>query len=164
MLGLTTLGIIHTAISLIAVVTGLIALIRDKVISIKNGLGQTYLLTTLLTAATGLGIFQHGGFGKPHVLSILTIIALIVGTVAATTNFYGRFSRVTNAIAFTATYLFHLIPGITESLTRLPPGAPIASSADDPFLKPFVGAFVVLFLIVVTLQIRWLRQHPLQPG
>jgi uncharacterized membrane protein len=160
MLGLTTLGIVHTAISLIAVLTGLIALIRDKVISIKNGVGQTYLVTTFLTAATGLGIFQHGGFGKPHVLSILTIVALVIGTVAATTNFYGRFSRVTNVIAYTATFLFHMIPGITETLTRLPQGAPIASSADDPFLKPFVGAFVVLFLIVVTLQIRWVRKHP----
>ncbi len=28
--GLTTLGVIHTAISLVAVVAGLIALVRDK--------------------------------------------------------------------------------------------------------------------------------------
>jgi hypothetical protein len=36
MIGLTQLGIVHTAISLIAVVAGVIALIRDKRISARN--------------------------------------------------------------------------------------------------------------------------------
>ena len=40
MFGLTQLGVIHTAISLIAVAAGLIALIRDKEISPRNTLGK----------------------------------------------------------------------------------------------------------------------------
>src|SRR5476649_1145197 len=147
MLGLTTLGVVHTAVSLIAVVTGYWALGRDKQILPGNRLGQTYLATTFLTAATGLGIFQHGGFGPPHVLSILTLLALAVGLVAAFTGFYGRASRYIQAIAFTTTVFFHMVPGVTETLTRLPPGAPIAASPESPLVQGPIGVFLVIYLI-----------------
>ena len=41
MFGLTTLGTIHTAISLVALAAGIVALARDKQISPDNGLGRT---------------------------------------------------------------------------------------------------------------------------
>lgn len=98
---------------------GFYALFRDKEISLKNRLGQTYLVTTLLTALTGFGILQHDGFGPPHVLGVLTVIALAVGTVAGTTALFGRASRYIQTVSFTTTLLlFHMIPGFTESLTR----------------------------------------------
>src|ERR1700690_3440399 len=56
MLGLTPLGIVHTAISLVAIVYGVIALLRYKEISPQNRAGQIYLIATLLTAVTALGI------------------------------------------------------------------------------------------------------------
>ena len=71
MLGLTPFGTFHTAISLIAVAAGLIALVRDQEISPKNRVGKIYVLTTIMTCLTGFGIFHHGGFGKPHVLGIM---------------------------------------------------------------------------------------------
>src|SRR5216683_2597577 len=71
MLGLTPFGTFHTAISLIAVAAGLIALVRDQEISPKNRVGKIYVLTTIITCLTGFGIFHHGGFGKPHVLGIM---------------------------------------------------------------------------------------------
>jgi len=46
--GLTTLGIIHTAISLIALGAGIVALIRDKDITSRNGLGKLYIWTTVI--------------------------------------------------------------------------------------------------------------------
>ena len=49
MLGLTSLGTIHTAISLIAVVAGLIAFVRDQEISPRNGVGKIYVIATVLT-------------------------------------------------------------------------------------------------------------------
>jgi len=159
MLGLTSLGVLHTLIGLLAVVSGFWALARYKEISPKNRLGQTYLVATPITAVTGLGIFQHGGFGPPHALSILTLIALAVGTVGATTNVFGRLSRYVQAASYSATILFHMIPGFTESLTRLPPATPVFASADAPEFKPIYAALMLLFLIGLTLQIRWLRQE-----
>ena len=160
MLGLTTLGFIHTLISLVAVATGFYLLARDKQIVWRNTLGKTYVVTTFLTALTGLFIFQHGGFGPPHVVAILTIIALVVGIVAATTRFYGRASRYVQAVAFTTTILFHMIPAFNETLTRIPPGAPIASSPQAPIMQVIIAVLVVLYAIGLTMQIRWMRATP----
>ena len=113
MLGLTTLGVIHTAISLVAVVCGFWALARYKEITTQSSLGRTYLVTTLLTALTGLGIFQHGGFGPPHALAILTLLALVVGFAASVTGALGRRARYLQAVCYSATMLFHMIPGFT---------------------------------------------------
>lgn len=49
MLGLTPLGTFHTAISLIAVVAGLVAFVRDKEISPKNLFRQIYVIATVIT-------------------------------------------------------------------------------------------------------------------
>ena len=49
MFGLTSIGVVHTAISLVALVTGAWSLARDREISPSTGLGQLYLWTTVLT-------------------------------------------------------------------------------------------------------------------
>jgi uncharacterized membrane protein len=160
MMGLTTLGFFHTLIALVALICGIYTLAKYKEISPRNRSGQVYLVMTLIAAVTSLGIFQHGGFGPPHVLAILTIIALIVGTVAATTRFYGRASRYIQIIAYSATILFHLIPGFTESLTRLPLGHPLVASQDAPIIQVIAAVLLVGYLIGVTLQIRRMRAAP----
>ena len=157
MFGLTQLGVIHTVISLIAVAAGLIALFRDKEISPRNGVGKIYIIATVLTCLTGFGIFQHGGFGKPHTLGIITLIVLAVAYVAGYTKLYGRLSRYIETVSYSATFLFHLIPGITETTTRLPLGAPLLPNADAPALQAATAVLVVLFLIGATLQVRRLR-------
>ena len=157
MFGLTTLGTFHTAIALVAVVCAAWALVRDKEISAGNRLGQTYLVTTLITAVTGLGIFQHGGFGPPHVLSIMTLVALAVGTVAVVTKVFGAASRYVQVISYSSTVFFHTIPGVTETGTRLPASAPLFSSAEDPTLQMVAAVLLVTFLVLLALQLWWVR-------
>jgi len=158
MLGLTELGIIHTAISLVALAAGTIALASDKKIVWTNILGKIYVITTALTAATALGIYQHGGFGVPHILSILTLLLLFVARFGAKhTTLFGKFTPYVVVVAYTVTYLFHLVAGITETTTRLPVGAPWASSADDLHLKIVLGVVFLLFVLVASLQVLALR-------
>lgn len=157
MLGLTPLGTFHTAISLIAVVAGLTALVRDKEISSKNRVGKLYVITTIITCLTGFGILQHGGFGKPHVLGIITLVVLGVATVAGASRVFGRASRYVETVSYSATFFFHLIPGITETATRLPVGAPLVADREGPELKAAAGVLFLAFLIGATLQARRLR-------
>lgn len=163
MFGLTTVGLVHTAISLVALASGIWALARDREISTFNTLGRTYLVTTFLTAVTGLFIFQHGGFGPPHVLSILTIAALAVGTAAALTKAFGRGSRYVQAISYSVTLFFHMIPGFTESLTRLPLGQPLLASAEAPELKLISGVLLLLLVVGLVFQLRWLKSRAATP-
>jgi len=146
---LTPLGTFHSAISLIAVVAGVIAFVRDKEISPKNLVGRIYVTTTVITCLTGFGIFQHGGFGKPHVLG--------VAAVAGNSRLFGRASPLVETISYSATFLFHMIPGITETSIRLPLGAPLVANADAPALQVATGVLFAAFLIGATLQVGQLR-------
>ena len=146
---LTPLGTFHTAISLIAVIAGVIAFVRDKEISPKNLVGRIYVTTTVITCLTGFGIFQHGGFGKPHVLG--------VAAVAGNSRLFGRASPYVKTISYSATFLFHMIPGITETSIRLPLGAPLVANADAPALQVATGVLFAAFLIGATLQVGQLR-------
>ena len=155
---LTPLGIVHTAISLVALGTGAAALIRYRQFSPGNQLGFVYLVTTALTAATGLGIFQHGGFGPPHVLSLLTLMALAVGTAAVfKAEVFGRWALYVQAVCYTATVLFHLIPGFTETLTRLPPGNPVLPGPEAPQFGPIYGVLLLAWAAGLVVQLRWLH-------
>jgi hypothetical protein len=153
MFGLTSLGVVHTAISLVAVAAGLIAFFRDGRIAPGNGVGQVYIWTTVLTCLTGFGIFQHGGFGKAHALGILTLLVLFVATLAGRTALFGRASAYVQTVGYSATFLFHMIPAITETTTRLPLGAPLLPNADAPQLQVATAGLFVVFVIGAAWQI-----------
>jgi uncharacterized membrane protein len=157
MFGLTNLGLIHTAISVVALAAGAAALVRDKEITSRNGLGQIYLWTTVITCLTGFGIFQHGGFGKPHLLGVLTLLALGAAAVAERTGLFGRASAYISTLSYSLTFFLHFIPGVTETFTRLPAGNPAFSSPEDPAMQPVIGGIFLLFLVGSTLQVLRLR-------
>ena len=117
MFGLTSLGTVHTLISIVAVIAGIVALVRDGRITYGNTIGKWYVWTTVLTCVTGFGIFQHGGFGKPHALGVITLLVLGLALVAARTSLFGRFSRYVEVVSYSATFLFHWIPAITDVCT-----------------------------------------------
>lgn len=161
MFGLTPLGTVHTAISLVALAAGVIALFRYREIPPSAALGQTYIWATVLTCLTGFGIFQHGGFGAPHALGIITLIVLAIAAVAGRTQVFGRASRYVETLAYSTTLFFHMIPGLTETFTRLPTGAPLFSSPEDPALQKAVGVCFLLLVIGCVLQVWRLRAgHP----
>lgn len=155
MFGLTPLGTIHTAISLVALATGLWALLRDKAILPDTGLGKVYIWATVLTCLTGFGIFQHGGFGPPHVLGIVTL--LVLGVAAVARRWLGRAGPYVETLAYSLTFFFHFIPGVNETFTRVPVGAPLFSGPDDPALQKVVGVLFVIYLIGAGLQVWRLR-------
>ncbi len=156
---ISPLGWFHTAMGIIALVSAVVALTKYKEITFGTRSGLIYLVTTLITAATALAIFQHGMFGPAHMLAVLTLGALLVGTTAATTRLFGRLSRYVQALSFTATILFHSIPAITDALMRLPPSDPILDSIEDPILRMCYLVLLVAFLIGVGLQLRWIHRQ-----
>jgi uncharacterized membrane protein len=157
MLGLTNLGILHTLIGIISLVIGVQALIRYKEIVPQTRPGMMYIAGTALTSLTGLGIFQHGGFGPPHALSIMTLVVLVVGLWIAHKTPFGRFNRYAQALCFSTTFLFHAIPSFTETLVRIPVGKPLMSGPDDPAFKPLYATLFLLYFIGLAVQARWLK-------
>jgi uncharacterized membrane protein len=155
--GLTYLGVIHTLISLVAVAAGLIALIRAGHIRPGTRLGKIYIIATVITCLTGFGIFQHGGFGKPHALGVLTLIVLGVAWMTAHTGVFGKLAPYVQTVSYSVTFFFHMIPGVTETTTRLPLGKPLLPSAEAPELQVVAGVLFLLLLVGATLQVLNLR-------
>lgn len=159
-LGLTPLGVLHTAVSLVAVAAGVACFLRYGGISLRTSIGRVYVYTTLITAITGFGIFQHGGFGKPHALGVATLLVLAVAYAAGRTRVFGNLSRYVETVSYSGTFFFHMIPGITETATRLPPRAPLAASAEAPGLQTAAAIMFVLFLAGATYQVWRLHRQP----
>ena len=156
---ISTLGWLHTVLGAIAIISGVVTLARYKEITLETRSSQVYLFATLITAVSALGIYQHGSFGPGHGLALMTLLALGAGTFAATHKLYGDTSRYVQAISYSATLLFHSIPAVTDGLLRLPVGNPVLSSIDDPVLKmTYLGLFVV-FLVGISLQLRWIYRQ-----
>lgn len=164
MLGLTPLGAVHTAISLLALAAGILAFVRDREIVPDSTTGKVYLWATVLTCLTGFGIFQHGGFGKPHALGVITLLVLLVATLAHRNGWFGAARRYVVTVGYSLTFFFHMIPGVTETFTRVPTGAPLFSSPEDPALEKVVGAIFLVFLIGVFFQVRRLRAQARLPS
>jgi hypothetical protein len=114
---------------------------------------------TLLVAGSALGIYNQGGFGIAHVLAVLTLIAITGGFVMEKTKLFGSFSKYLQALAYTSTLLFHMIPAITDFLRRLPVGDPFIDSFEDPLLVNFHLAFLLIFVIGIITQIFWLKKQ-----
>ena len=152
-------GWFHTIVGIIALLSGFYTLAKYKTIEWENPTGKVYLICTFIAAASALGIFRHGTFNPAHALAILTLLALAAGTIAYKTNILKGFSKYFQAISYSATLLFHMIPAITDGLMRLPVDAPIVTNIEDPLLKQFYLAFLITYLVGITAQCIWLRKQ-----
>jgi len=153
------LGWFHTVMGIIALVSGAMTLFRDREIGYGSRSGQIYLLTTFITAATALMIYQRGVFHVAHLMAVATLVALAVGMLAAALKPFGRWSRHVQAFSFSATILFHMLPAVTDFLLRLPPGDPILNSIEDPVMRLSHLTLLVLFLVGVTMQLVWIQRQ-----
>ena len=80
-----------------------------------------------------------------------------IAWVAGRTTLFGRASAYVETIGYTATFLFHMIPAVTETTTRLPLGHPLLASAEAPELQTAAGVLFLLFLIGAAWQVWRLR-------
>ena len=156
---MTVLGWFHTILGILAVLSGFYTLYKYKIITTEESSGKLYVLVTLLVAGSALGIYNQGGFGIAHVLAVLTLIALAGGYFMEKFKWFGSFSKYFQALGYTSTLLFHMIPAITDFLRRLPLGDPFIDSFEDPLLLNFHTAFLVIYLVGLVAQIVWLKRQ-----
>ena len=156
---MTLLGWFHTVLGVLAVLSGFYTLYKYRVISYDVGPGKLYILVTLLVAGSALGIYNQGGFGVAHILAVLTLIALAGGYIMERYKWFGSFSKYFQALGYTSTLLFHMIPAITDTLRRLPVGDPFATSLDDPLVFSFHVLFFVIFVFSYVWQVQWLKRE-----
>ena len=160
---MTMLGWFRTVLGILAVLNGFYILFKYQFISLKHPLGKAYILITFLVAASALAIYNQGGFGVAHILAALTLLALFGGIILEKTELFGSLSKYIQALAYTSTLLFHMIPAITDFLRRLPIGDPFIASFEDPLLSNFLSAFLIIYIAFYGLQVFWLKNRTTSP-
>jgi len=152
------LGWLHTILGIGALLSGFYTLIKYRVVTLAHRSGRLYVLLTLIVAGTALGIYNQGGFGIAHNLAVLTLVALAGGVVMEKTRLFGSLSKYCQALGYSSTLLFHMIPAITDFLRRLPVGDPFIDTLEDPLLRQFHLAFLAIFVVGIIAQVLWLRK------
>ncbi|MEH6548160.1 MAG: hypothetical protein V7701_17120, partial [Sneathiella sp.] len=107
---MTLLGWAHTIIAIMALLAGFYTLAIYKVIKIENTSGRVYLGCTFLAATTALMVYNQGGFGPAHMLAVLTLMALLGGTLVSKIPAFSKIADYFQAFCFSGTLLFHMIP------------------------------------------------------
>lgn len=143
---LTTLGIVHTTLSVAPLLIGGYALATRGRIAPGERLGHAYIATMLVSIVTSFGLSSTGSIGPAHVLGV--VAALLMGFAARPPAWLGRAVPYLQTFAMSASYLILLVPGTVETLTRVPGGAPIASRGpESPEVQAALGVLLALFLV-----------------
>ena len=149
---ISLIGWIHTVLGTLAILVALFIIVTKGYIKSKNNFGKFYIIATLITASTALMLYKNGGFNLAHVLAILTLVAIFLGISSEKYNIFG-FSKYVQAMSYTGSILFHLIPGIAEVNKRLPINNPMGLSVLDPINIRYYLIFTVI--IGLTIMIQW---------
>ncbi len=156
---LSILGIIHTAISILAILVAFYALFREGKINPASGAGKLYILLTVVTCLTGFPIMKTGHPTAGHYLGIIILVVLPIAIYAKSLKIFGKLADYVQVILMSATLFFSCIPAIVESLTRLPISHPIAASPADPIIKNGLMILLVLYVVGVIYQVIMLRKQ-----
>ena len=152
--GITYMGWFHTIVGIPAIIVGLYLLLRDRFIFINTGLAKFYLIATVVTSASSLFIYRAtGSFNTAHILSVMTIFAVLFAYVLHKKSIFGFLNHHLKQLALTGTVFFSMLPTTAEVLQRVPPSNPLASSIEDPLVQNFYMSYVVIFGIFSVYQI-----------
>ena len=146
-MGLSTLGIFHTGIGIIAIVAALVSFIRYGKINLTRISGKIYFYGTVITSLTALGISKHGGFNPGHVFSILIIILVVVAFFLHTRKKGNNKSRFVETICLSFSFFLSLVPTVNETFTRIPIGHPWAKDITDPLIGKTLLTLFILFIV-----------------
>lgn len=156
---LSTLGIVHTAISLVPLVAGLYTFARHRTIQPGTPSGRIYLAGLLLSVLTAFGLSSTGGFNAGHALGILALLAVTGALLAPRLAFLGRARPYLATLGFSFSFFLLLVPGINETLTRLPAAHPLATGPESPLVRTALLGWLLLFIAGYTLQALALRRQ-----
>ena len=145
------IGWIHTILGTLAILVAIFIIATQGFITVKNSLGKFYLIATAITAATALMLYKNGGFNLAHLLAVFTLIAIFLGLASEKYNILG-ISKYLQAMSYTGSVLFHLIPGIAEVNKRLPLDSPMGLSVDDPINIRYYLIFTLICGITILAQ------------
>lgn len=156
---LSFLGVVHTAISLVPVLAGLYSFARYRSIEPATRSGKVYLAGLALSVFTAFGLSTTGGFNPGHAVGILALLAAFGSLLIPRLSLLGRLRPYLATFGRSFSFFLLLVPGIAETLTRLPAAHPLADGPESPLVRSTLLSWVVIFLVGFGLQVWAIRSR-----
>jgi asparagine N-glycosylation enzyme membrane subunit Stt3 len=156
---LSTVGYVHTFFGLVGVVLAFYMLAKYRKMDPKSSAGVAYFVAVTVSCVLVFALPHSSPSFNPipgYILTLLTLTALFLG-------FFIRFSKIRasryiEALALSGSLFFSMVPAINETLTRLPVGAPFASSPQDPLVLKSLGVLALAVLALCVAQVVSIRK------
>jgi len=161
---LSTLGIVHTAISLVPLVAGIYAFYHDGHIDPRSAVGRWYIYGMVASVLTAFGLSSTGGFNAGHAIGILCLLAIAVGCYAQRIAALGGIREYLETVAMSFSFFLMMIPTLNESLSRLPPSHPIGHGPDSPPVQTAILVALILFVLGVLYQFYRIHRRRMPPA
>lgn len=158
-LSIENFTILHVAISLIGIVSGLIVLFGMLRARRLPGWTALFLATTVLTSVTGF-MFPINGLTPAIVVGLISIVILAIALMALYVKHLSgawRWIYVTTALA--ALY-FNVFVLIVQSFQKVPALQKLAPTQSEPPFSVTQGVVLVAFLVLGTMAARRFRPGP----
>ena len=155
MFDLQTLTHLHVAISLVAILSGLVVLFGLLTARRLDHWTSFFLLTTVATSVTGF-FFPFHGFTPAVVVGIISLVVLVVAIVARYARQLGGASRWIYVVSATLALYLNVFVLIVQSFQKVPALKALApTQTETPFLVAQLLALVLFVVLGIVAAIKF---------
>ena len=148
-LGMTTFAFVHTLLSLIGIVAGLIVAFGLLTANRMSGLTALFLAATVATSVTGF-FFPFVGFKPSYVVGVISLIVLAVALYALYGKQLDEVWRPTYAISAVISLYLNVFVLVAQAFVKVPALKELAPIQSEP---PFLLAQAVVLVVFVVMGI-----------
>ncbi|MFT4016888.1 MAG: hypothetical protein QM668_07975 [Agriterribacter sp.] len=145
-MGLSTLGILHTIIGIVAIVAAIVSYGKFSKINLNHITGKIYFYCTVITSFTALGLSKLGGFNPGHVFALFIVVLVWVAYFLYVKKPGHNKARYFENFLLSFSFFLSWVPTINETFTRVPVGKPLAKAPTDPVIAKTLFVFLILFI------------------
>jgi len=144
-MSLSTFTQLHVALSLVGILTGLVVLAGLLRSQVAGGVTAVFLITTILTSATGF-LFPVKEILPSHIVGIISLVALAIAVYALySRRLAGSWRWIYVAAAVFALYL-NVFVLVVQAFLKVPALHAIAPTQSDPAFGATQLVVLVLFI------------------
>ena len=153
-LGMTTLGALHSIISLVGIISGFVVVFGMFDAKRLDGWTATFLVTTVATSVTGFA-FPFGVWLPSHKIGILSLVVLAVAIVARYVRHLAGAWRWMYVVCSLVALYFNVFVLVVQLFRRVTVLQQLAPTQSEP---PFAVAQIVVLLFFVWIGVRAVKE------
>ena len=155
-LSIENFTILHVAISLVAIVSGLIVLAGMLRARRLPGWTAVFLVTTILTSVTGF-MFPINGLTPAIVVGLISVVILAIALMALYLKYLSGAWRWIYVVTALMALYFNVFVLIVQSFQKVPTLQKLAPTQSEPPFQIAQGVTLAAVLILGTLAVRRFR-------